>query len=102
MLNIDQGMIQGHANLKTTILAVTGTIAGGTNFSVTSSGTSYTKSGDDGNLQSNDTLFQNQETVMIFCNGVYQRKAIDATWQTQTSFRLTTIQDNGDEIIILS
>lgn len=86
----------------TTILAVTATIAAGTNFSVTSSGVGYTKSGDDGDLQTSDVLFQAQERIMIFCNGVYQRKGTDATWQAQFTFQLATIQDNGDEIIILS
>jgi len=93
---------QGHVNLKTTILTVTGAIAAGTNFSVTSSGVNYTKTGDDGNLQSSDALFQTQEHIMIFCNGVYQRKGIDATWIGQATFQLDIIQDTDDEIIILS
>ena len=74
---IGHGMVQLDANLKTTILAVTGTIAAGTNFSVTSSGVNYTKTGDDGNLQASDEIFQAQERIMIFCNGVYQRKGTD-------------------------
>ena len=87
---------------RTTRLDITGEIAASTNFSTTSSGTSYTKSGDDGNLRGSAALFEAAEYIAILLNGVYQIKGVQATWQSQTSFQLNTIVDSGDEIIILS
>lgn len=87
---------------NTTRLDVTGEIAAGTNFSVTSSGASYTKSGDDGSLQGSSALFEAAEYIAVFLNGVYQIKGVQATWQSQTSFQLNIIVDSGDEIIIVS
>jgi hypothetical protein len=87
---------------RTTQLDITGEIAAGTNFSVTASGVSYTKTGDDGNLRGSAALFKAAEYIVVFLNGVYQIKGVQATWQSQTSFQLNIIVDSGDEIIILS
>ena len=89
-------------SLYTTKLAITGEIAAGTNFSVTSSGTSYTKSGDSGDLLASSALFEAGEHISILLNGVYMVKGVQATWQSQAAFQLNIIVDSGDEIIILS
>ena len=87
---------------NTTKLAITAQIAAATNFSVTSSGADYTKSGDSGDLLASSALFQAAEYIEVMLNGVYLIKGSNATWQSQTSFQLDSIVDNGDEIIILS
>lgn len=87
---------------KTTKLAITGEIAAGTNFSVTSSGVNYTKSGDSGDLLASAALFEAAEYITVLLNGVYMIKGVQAVWQSQTAFRLNIIVDSGDEIIILS
>lgn len=88
--------------LDITRLDITGEIAAGTNFSVTSSGVSYTKSGDNGDLLSSAALFEDAGLIIILLNGVYMIKGVQVTWQSQTAFRLNIIVDNGDELIILS
>ena len=88
--------------LNITELNITGKIDAGTNFSVTSNGISYTKSGDDGDLLISAALFEDAGLIVVFLNGVYMIKGVQAIWQTQTSFQLDVIVDNGDEIIILS
>ena len=85
-----------------TLLSITGSIAAVTPFSVTSGGTGYTKSGDDGNLLASAALFNEQESISIFLNGVYQEKGIHATWLSAASFKLDVAVDNGDEITIIS
>ena len=87
---------------KTTILTVTGQIAAGTNFSVTSSGANYTMSGDAGDLLASAALFNAAASISVFLNGAYLTKSTDVTWQSSTTFQLNVIVDNGDEIIILS
>lgn len=104
MIGSNDGMIQRARKTakRTTQIDVTGEIAAGTNFSTTSSGVSYTKSGDDGNLRGSAALFAAAEYIAIMLNGVYQIKGVQATWVSQTSFTLNIIVDSGDEIIILS
>lgn len=87
---------------NTTTLSVTGQIAASTNFSVTSSGVNYTKSGDSGDLLASAALFNGAEYIKIFLNGIYQDKGVHSVWVTQYSFTLDIIVDSGDEIIILS
>lgn len=87
---------------NTTKLAITGTIAASTNFSVTSSGVDYTKSGDSGDLLASSALFEAAEYIEVMLNGVYMVKGVQVTWQSQTAFQLNSIVDSGDEIIILS
>lgn len=87
---------------NTTKLAITGEIAAGTNFSTTSSGANYTKSGDNGDILTSAALFEAAEFIFVLLNGVYLIKGSNTTWQSQTSFQLDVIVDNGDEIIILN
>lgn len=89
-------------SLYTTRLDITGEIVAGTNFSVTASGVSYTKSGDSGDLLASSALFEGAEHISILLNGVYMIKGVQVTWQSQTAFQLNIIVDSGDEIIILS
>jgi uncharacterized repeat protein (TIGR02543 family) len=85
-----------------TLLNVTAKIEADTNFSVTSSGTGYTFSGDAGDLMSTAALFNAIEKIAVYLNGVYQEKGVNVTWQSATSFRLNSIVDSGDEITIIS
>jgi len=87
---------------RTTIISVTAQIAAETAFSTTANGTGYTKSGDDGYLLETAALFNVARDIQIYLNGVLQRKASGSTWLSSTSFKIYTIVDNGDEIIILS
>lgn len=97
---IDSNNLPGATN--TTSLAITGTIAADTNFSTTSSGVSYTFSGDAGNLLASAALFAAAEYISIMLNGIYQDKEAHAVWVSSTSFTLDIIVNSGDEIIILS
>lgn len=104
-LNEMEAGIEGAHNISsanTTILTIVGEIAAGVDFSTTSSGISYTKSEDDGDLKASAALFKAAEFIIIMLNGVYMIKGTHAIWQSQTSFQLNTIVDSGDEIIILS
>lgn len=85
-----------------TFLDITGTIAADTNFSVTSSGVNYTKSGADANILASAVLFNAAAGVKIFLNGVYLRKGVSAIWVNTTTIKLDIIVNNGDEIVILS
>lgn len=104
ILSLDQLQIDS-TNLtasKTSKLSITGSKAASSVYSVTSSGVSYTHSGDDGDLLSSASLFNNAENIKIFLNGTYQGKGDHAVWQSAASFTLDQAVDNGDEIIILS
>ena len=92
----------GAVPTHTTKITVTGTIAANTNFSTTSSGANYTKAGDDGDLRADEPGFHAAPFVQIYLNGVLKWKGSGAVWKGQTSFRLDTPVDSGDEIIVLS
>lgn len=87
---------------RTTKLSVISSKAALSTYSVTSSGTGYTHSGDDGALLATAEIFNNAEHIKIFLNGAYQGKSDHVVWQSATSFTLDVAVDNGDEIIIIS
>lgn len=87
---------------RTTTLSITGRIAPYTNFSVTSSGTNYTKTGDDGDLREASDKFNLDESREILLNGVYQEKGLNAIWNSRYNFQLDITVDNGDIITIKS
>jgi len=87
---------------RITILTITAKIAANTNFSTTSSGTGYTKSGDDGYLLESEALFNDSREIQIFLNGVMQKKGFEAIWKANVTFQLNIIVDTDDEIIILT
>jgi hypothetical protein len=90
------------ASTRTTSLAITGTKAAGSTYSVTSAGANYTKAGDDADLLASAALFNAAESISIFLNGVCQDKGTHAVWASATSFTLDVAVDNGDEILILT
>jgi len=92
----------GATAMNTTKLAITGTKAALSVYTITSSGFDYTKSGDDGVFPASAALFNYSEYIHIFFNGVYQEKGVNVVWQSITSFTLDTIVNNGDEVVILS
>ena len=85
-----------------TKLVATGPIPAETTLSVSASGALYTKSGDTGDLNDTAAKFNSDETKMIFLNGVYQIKGVNATWLSATTFKLDVILDVYDEVIIIS
>jgi hypothetical protein len=87
---------------RTTTLSITGRIVQYTNFSVTSSGTDYTKTGDDGDLRETSDKFNLDESREILLNGVYQEKGLNAIWISRYTFQLDITVDNGDIITVRS
>jgi len=97
--------VTGHpAVLKTTSISATGSILSGAVYDVTTGfvGVDYTTSGDTGDLKATASLFNNNEGVMVFLNGMYLIKGVDVVWATATTFVLNFEIDNTDEIIALS
>ena len=95
-------LLAGTPATNTTKLSITASKITGLTYSVTSSGTDYTKSGDDGALLTSADLFNNSERVSIMLNGVRQNKGTHVIWVSSSSFTIDTPLDNKDEIIILS
>lgn len=86
----------------TTKLAITGSISASTNFSVTTSGTNYTHSGDSASLKGSESEFNGAESISIFLNGVRMDKGVEANWISSTAFYLNINVDDGDIIIVLT
>ncbi len=87
---------------KITTLSISQTIAADTNFSVTSSGTGYTFSGDAGDLLETAALFNDSPYVHILVNGILQKNNVGVVWVNKTTFKLNHIVDNGDTIVVFS
>jgi hypothetical protein len=85
-----------------TKLQITRALATGSNFTVTVSTYNYTKTGDNGDLRSMATEFNEDPQVGVFLNGVYQVKGTEAVWVSQFSFQLNQALDINDELIVIS
>lgn len=99
---VDGSQLTGIGADSTTQLSITGILPSGSVFSVTVSGTNYTKSGDAGNLGASAAYFNSMEKIQIFVNGIQYIKGSDVVWVSATTFILNQDVDNGDEILILS
>lgn len=85
-----------------TFLTVSGSISAGTILNVLASGVNYVKSGDNGNLGSSSTIFQNDDRIQLYLNGVKVIKQINVIWDSSTTFHILIDLDSGDTITINS
>jgi len=88
--------------VKNTGLTITGFIVSTTTLSVTSNGTNFVKSGDNGNLGASDSEFLSIEFIQCFLNGVALIKGTEMIWISSTSFSISVDLDLGDKLIVLS
>ncbi len=88
--------------LVNTTLTITGATPASTALSLTASGATWTKTGDNGFLGTSNSVFLENESIDIRLNGVSQIKGSDAVYVTSTSFSLSTPIDPGDIIHIIS
>ena len=94
---------QSSETVNKTELAITGTINGSTTFSTIASGTNYTMSGANGNLEISELLFRENNNLQIEICGTRLDKSDDILWVNSQSFQLIGISvDSGDKIIIFS
>lgn len=85
-----------------TRLSVTGSISSGSVFDVTSSGVNYVKTGDNGDLETTNVLFNNNKDIFALLNGVELEKSIEFVWVSQTTCQINFNLDNGDVLLIYS
>jgi len=83
-----------------TILTITANIAEGETYSVVTSGTGYTKTGDDSDLKNSAALLLDSR-VQGYLNGTLMQKGVDYIWVSSTTFTLEHEVDDTDVIIFL-
>lgn len=86
---------------NTTVLVITKDSPSGTSFFTNSSGTHYTKEGDDGDLGITEPDFHN-EKIQFFLNGLNLIKADHLVWTSRYSFNFLFEVSEEDWIKILS
>ena len=101
-VNSSQPIVAPNLTSRRTYLNISGPIVNGSSLSVVANGTNYTKSGDDGNLNSSADNFNGNEAIQLFLNGVKQQKGISVIWLSSATFQLLIALDNGDTIQVLS
>jgi hypothetical protein len=90
------------ASSRFTRLEITGAISSGTTLDVTASGANYTKTGDNGYLETSNAAFLANHGIAFHNNGVEQDKDVDIIWSSATLFTIMEPLDAGDILTIYS